>query len=115
MKARMPHIVVEYSRNLHQQVQDNNLLQELRKVVIASDLFSADAVKARAIAYDDYALAETDDSFLHIEIAILEGRKLEARKALTESVFASARGLMPFADKISINIHEMVRETYKKN
>lgn len=114
-EARMPHIVVEYSKSLHNQAQENHLLQELRNTVIASDLFSPDAVKARSIAYEDYLLDEAYDSFLHIDISILEGRALEARKALLESVYAVARGLIPFADTISVNIHEMMRETYKKS
>ena len=110
----MPHIVVEYSRNLHVSVQESHLLKELHQVVIASGLFSPQAVKARGMAYDDYILTGDDDSFVHINIAILGGRPLDARKALMESVYAMASGLLPHADKISLNIHEMDAETYKK-
>ena len=111
----MPHIVVEYSRNLQHSVKDNHLLKELHKVVIESDLFSPEAVKARAVAYDDYVMTTPYDSFAHVNISILNGRPLEARKALLESVYAMARGLLPKADKISVNIHEMDADTYKKS
>jgi 5-carboxymethyl-2-hydroxymuconate isomerase len=111
----MPHIVVEYSQNLQAQVKETGLLAELHRTVIASGLFSPEAVKARGVAYEDYVLTGEDKSFLHVNVAILEGRPLEAREALMESVFAVLQQKMTQSDKISVNIHEMTRETYKKS
>lgn len=111
----MPHIVVEYSCNLQPKLDISALLVDLRQIVVASDLFTPSAVKSRAVAYDDYTLDASDAHFMHVTVSILEGRAQEAREKLADSVFEVLKSLDFAIDKISVNIHEMNRETYRKN
>ncbi len=110
----MPHIIVEYSSNLHAEVQETKLLQHLHQVVVASDLFSPEAVKARGISVDDYVLPESAHSFMHITIAILTGRTVQERQRLGQSSFETAKKTMSPIDKLSVDIREMTKETYSK-
>jgi 5-carboxymethyl-2-hydroxymuconate isomerase len=109
----MPHIVIEYSNNLDNDVKSSGLTKLLHKTVIDSGLFSPDAVKARSIFYSDYVLHEAE-SFIHVTVSILNGRTVEQRNSLNESVFQAIKKAVPNAQKISSNIHEMDGAVYKK-
>lgn len=111
----MPHIVVEYSRNLENHVKDSRLLSELQSCVTASGLFDKNAIKSRSIAYDNFVMPGNNENFIHITVSILNGRSLEARKALSSSLFTISKGLIPLVDKLSVDIREMDAETYLKN
>jgi len=110
----MPHIVVEYSNNLTDSIQKSEILGKLHESIIESGLFSPDAVKSRSISYDDYILDEASNNFIHITISILSGRTTEQRLKLSESAYNTAIESVPSAQKISVNINEMNKETYKK-
>lgn len=110
----MPHIVIEYSDNLGQNIKQSNLMTHAHQAVLDSALFSPDAVKARSLAYTDYVLPEGANSFIHITVSILQGRSVEERLSLSTAVFKVAQDLVSNADKISVDIHEMNTETYRK-
>jgi len=110
----MPHIVTEYSDNLTNDIRESELLKKLHKAVVESGLFSPDAVKARSISYNDYILPDGTNNFIHITISILAGRTVEQRLALSKSAYQIAAEAIPSAQKISVNIHEMNKETYRK-
>ena len=109
----MPHIVIEHSNNLNDEVKETNLCEKLYNLVADSGLFSQKAVKARSISYDNYVLAEGYDSFIHVTISILSGRDTVQRKALSDSAFELIKRVSK-ADSVSVNLHEMNKETYNK-
>ena len=110
----MPHIVMEHSDNLTQAVKDTQLLKALHQQVVDSGLFSPEAVKARSMAYSDYVLPDGGEQFAHITCAILDGRNEAQRMALSEALFFCAKDHLPDGVKLSVNIHEMNKATYKK-
>lgn len=109
----MPHIVVEYSANLEKEIAASELTQKLHKTVVDSGIFSPDAVKARSVKYDDFVLTSAK-SFIHITTAILTGRSVEQRAALSGAIFKTVKENVPQAEKISSHIREMCAETYRK-
>lgn len=109
----MPHIIIEYSNSLKEQMHAANLLQKAHQAVLDSNLFTPAAVKARSLGFDDYILHE-GSSFIHVTVSILQGCSVEERLHLSESVFSVVKEAVADADKISVNIHEMNKETYKK-
>lgn len=110
----MPHILLEYSKNLKPTIKKNNVLQELHKAVVESNLFSPEAVKARSTSYKNIVLHDGFDSFVHITISILNNKTLEQRQKLSKDIFNLAQELVIECDKISVDIHEMNIETYSK-
>jgi 5-carboxymethyl-2-hydroxymuconate isomerase len=110
---KMPHIVIEYSENLDNEVKGSKLTKLLHKTVVDSGLFSPEAVKARSIFYSDYVLTEAE-SFIHVTVSILNGRTVEQRNTLNESVFRAIKKAIPNAQKVSSDIREMDSEVYKK-
>jgi 5-carboxymethyl-2-hydroxymuconate isomerase len=112
----MPHVVVEHSDNLTNAMQGLQLLPALYKVMVASELFSPQAIKVRSSAFreDCYVLPEGVDRFAHINAAILAGRDLDKREKLADALFACAKEILPEGAMISVNIHEMEAATYRK-
>ena len=110
----MPHIVIEYSDNLKKQITDSNLTKKIHQAVLDSELFSPEAVKARSIGYSDYVLPSSATSFIHITVSILDGRSIGQKASLSNSVFDVAKTAVPSCDKLSVDIHEMETESYRK-
>ena len=90
----MPHIVIEYSNNIDNLVKNTNLVKTLHKVVTDSGLFAPEAVKARALIYNDYVLHGTSTSFIHVTTSILGGRTLSQRIELNEKIFQTIKNAL---------------------
>ena len=110
----MPHIVIEYSDNLNKDIKESGITKKLHKTVVDSELFSPEAVKARSVGYSDYVLPEGSKSFIHVTVSILDGRTTGQKASLSNSVFDTAKKSIPSCDKLSVDIHEMETESYRK-
>lgn len=110
----MPHIVVEYSSTLQEQMVATRLLHVLHGVVEASGLFDPQAIKARGIGYADVVLPEGAATFVHVTVAILSGRAEAQREVLADQVFQALITALPETDKASVDIREMDTVTYRK-
>lgn len=110
----MPHIVIEHSKNISEQVKSKQILSLIHKKVVGSGLFRPEAVKARSIEFTEYCLPEGANNFIHITVSILSGRSIEERSNLSQKLFKELEAHLPEIDKKSVNIHEMEKETYSK-
>lgn len=90
----MPHVVVEYSRNLEQSVDIPALINVVHEAVIATGAFSPAAVRTRAAPRDDYRIADGDarNAFLAIVGRIKPGRPQQVRHDLGRMLFEAVRG-----------------------
>lgn len=114
MCEAMPHLLLEYSKNLTTHVYESNLLAQLHDIVEASGIFEKSSLKSRSYGYDEVYITGNNESFLHITLSMLTGRNVETRKALSESLFKITKASVPYTDKISVEIREMDAETYQK-
>ena len=86
----MPHLVLEYSRNLADRFDPQALLADLHQALVASGVVKLAGLKSRAIAYDIYRVADGDPAygFAHLTLQLGHGRDLETRRRVGEQVFA---------------------------
>lgn len=112
----MPHAVLEYSANLASSQDISDLLGKAHAVMNASGLFDSAAIKSRAFQTEHYCVGEqgSGGAFIHITIALLEGRTLEQRADLTKAMFEAFRGVLDDNVSLSVDIREMVKQTYRK-
>jgi 5-carboxymethyl-2-hydroxymuconate isomerase len=84
----MPHIVVEYSANLEEELDIRALLQKIHAAVLASGVFKVGAVRTRAERREVYLIADgdPDNAFIHIEIRMAPGRDATERKSVAQGV-----------------------------
>lgn len=119
----MPHLIVEHSYDISSE-PITQLQQDIQVIMSQSEgNFTIEACKTRAFVFGDYrvgALNQDESSFIHITLKILQGRTLEARKALSDKImtyldqFVANQNLTTKRCDISVDIVEMDKETYGK-
>ena len=112
----MPHVILEHTTDIADAIDSSDLLKTIHMEVVNAGLFSPEAVKSRKQPYDTivWGAEGMHTSFAHATIKILIGRTIEQRKTLSQSIFAKMREALPDVEKLSVDIHEMEKETYCK-
>lgn len=117
----MPHLTLEYSSNVTQEVDFQALFLELHQMVAEHGETLVANCKSRAYRSDDYLVAggEPGAAFVHLAIRFFAGKPLEARQRLgreslelLEAYYGPS--LAALALQITVEIGYIDRETYFK-
>ncbi len=113
----MPHVVIEYSDNVKSEIVRGHIAAMAHKVMVDSGLFSTPDIKTRAHASSNFSVGLKcgQGSFVHVTVSILEGRPLEAREALSQTLCDALAEKMPHVDQLTVEVREMARATYRKH
>lgn len=87
----MPHVIVEYSRNIEQDVAPRDILERLHEAVVATNVFPLGGLRVRAAPRDLYIVADGDpgNAFVAVTLRIGRGRDEATRKRVSESLMAA--------------------------
>ena len=112
----MPHAIIEYSANVLAYVKPADITRTVHQMMTQSGLFNAGDIKSRCYVVEDYLVGEKgeDGSFVHVQVSLLEGRTSEQKQALSGAIFEALKTLLAQVDQISVDIRDMVRDTYRK-
>ena len=111
----MPHIIVEYSRNIEASQPMEGLLRAIHEAAIVSGVFETQAIRTRGEPRDAFLIADLKNphaGFVHITARIRPGRSQETRQRLGEGLLKAAeeyfRGAA-YAHPLALNveIHEL--------
>lgn len=86
----MPHLIVEYTRNLAPVARIDALLAGLSAVLIAQDgAFAPGGIRARALCLESYRMADgsSDDAFVHVMLAVAPGRSQDVLDRTVSALF----------------------------
>jgi len=88
----MPHITLEYSKNLENALDMYGLCTALKQAAAATGVFPPAGIRVRAIACDHVVIADGDPKhgFINISVRLRAGRSAEAKQAATDAIFAAA-------------------------
>lgn len=119
----MPHLTVEYSANLEDEVDIPGLVRALHETALACPTFKKAAVRTRAERRDIYEIADSDpeNAFVAVGVRILEGRPDETKAAIGEMLFETLTTVLADVYErrpigISLDISEISNTfNYKKN
>lgn len=118
----MPHIIVEYSKNLDDAMDIQGLLDALHEAMIATGIADTAAIRTRAIRLDHYCVADRNpkNGFVQITLRLREGRPQEAYQKAGETLMAAAEKAMEraFATHpigLALEIHEITQPTFRRN
>jgi 5-carboxymethyl-2-hydroxymuconate isomerase len=117
----MPHLTLEYSNNLPEPVDFHSLFRRLNAALVEMGPFTLSDVKSRAVGYDQFLVGDGTPGhvFVHLTVGVLSGRD----SALLKRIGARMIGILretfarPWAERkcaITVEIHEIRRETYTK-
>lgn len=113
----MPHIIIEYTNNLEEKVKESDLISHVHKAAINSGLFSPSAIKTRLRKVDEYIIGNNPKetgSFVHISVALLEGRIAEQKFALSNSLHKILKSTFSDANSLSVDVRDMDKTSYSK-
>jgi len=108
----MPHISIEYSSNLENDVDMSAFCEHLRLAAAGIDAFPVAGIRVRAHRTEHYAIADgqVQHAFIDISVRLREGRTLDVRSQATELLFAAASDyLAPVIGKRSIALSMEMR------
>ena len=85
----MPHLIVEYSANLENEIDILDLVHKVHQTAVATGEFDINNVRTRAERRDYYVIADghKDNAFVSVWVHILQGRSPETRKNLGNTIF----------------------------
>jgi 5-carboxymethyl-2-hydroxymuconate isomerase len=118
----LPHLIVEYSANIEDQIALDALLDKLHTSALATGVFPIGGLRVRAQRTDHYRIADLfrDNGFVHVTAMIGQGRPLDVQQRAAEELFAtltehldSLYATSPLA--ISLNLQELPVLNFKKN
>jgi 5-carboxymethyl-2-hydroxymuconate isomerase len=123
MEAAMPHLTIECSGNLADQVGMRQLCDLMHRTLLESGLFELGAVRVRAYPAGSYTIADQlpENAFADLRLRIGQGRSEIERQALGRQLMTAAEGF--FADRLAgphfaltLSIEEIDgRFSWKKN
>lgn len=119
----MAHIIVEYTDNIKEKSNIQELLQKINDVFVQrSSIFPVGGVRSRAIELTNYVVADgtEDDAFVHLTVKIGGGRTAEEKKETFDALFEVVKE--HFQDlfnqrslALSMEWDEFTNKTYKQN
>ena len=109
----MPHLIIEYSANIEDQIALDALLDKLHTCALGTGVFPIGGLRVRAHRADAYRIADKapDNGFVHITALIGHGRPLDVQQRAAEEIFAVlTKHLEPLYEKsplaLSLNVQE---------
>lgn len=110
----MPHVIVEYSANLEEDVSPRDMIDRIHATIVESGVFPIGGVRTRAERRDVYRVADGDpaNAFCAILIRIGRGRDEDTRRRVSQAVLATLADVTADAFKrrglsLSVEIQEI--------
>jgi 5-carboxymethyl-2-hydroxymuconate isomerase len=119
----LPHLIVEYSANVEDQLRLDELLDKLHATALETGVFPLGGLRVRAYRADVYRIADKDpgNGFVHVTAMIGHGRPLDVQQSAGAKLFTALTAhLEPLFQRsplaISLNVQEFHPVlNYKKN
>ncbi|WP_207885259.1 5-carboxymethyl-2-hydroxymuconate Delta-isomerase [Pseudomonas sp. 30_B] len=88
----MPHIAIDYTANLANDLQPLDLPRKLHKAAQAMGVFPINGLRTFARAIGEYRVGAntTNEAFINIQVRIAPGRPEELRQRIVDTLFATA-------------------------
>ncbi|WP_375753624.1 5-carboxymethyl-2-hydroxymuconate Delta-isomerase [Vibrio sp. HN007] len=119
----MPHLIVEYSANIEDELDLPELLKTLNETAVSTGVFPLGGIRSRAIRCEHFRVAEGDpeNAFIHLTTKVGSGRPEEVLKQAGDSIFEAFTGFLdPIFNRRYLSIGFELTElhptlNYKKN
>jgi 5-carboxymethyl-2-hydroxymuconate isomerase len=87
----LPHLIVEYSGNIEDEIVLDELLDKLHACALKTGVFPLGGLRVRAHRTDAYRIADKapENGFVHVTAMIGHGRALDVQQRAGEELFAT--------------------------
>ncbi len=109
----MPHIIVEYSENLREDVNVPEIVTALHEALAAEGI-DKKRIKTRAIPYPVACIGEEGlgGKMIHATLLLLEGRDLPTKKQYGDPLYKIMQQSAPIDCAVTLEIRDMAKDTY---
>lgn len=84
----MPHITIECSRNLEDEIHLDALLLHVHDAAIRTGVFPVDGIRSRLAVLEHYRVGDgPENAFVHVQIRIGPGRDAATKKRVVDEIF----------------------------
>ncbi|MBT5435399.1 MAG: hypothetical protein P8Q36_07710 [Alphaproteobacteria bacterium] len=118
----MPHLIVEYSANLADEIAIPDLLRTLHTAALTCPTMDQKALRTRGERREDIIIADgnPDHLFAMVTARILAGRLDDLKQTIADTLFAALQealsGIGPERGlALAVDIVEIAPETFRKN
>ena len=119
----MPHMIVEYSRNIEDMIGTKNLFEKMCDMGVETGVFARTGIRVRGEARDCYHIADghPENAFVHTILRVGHGRDEATLKDAGDRIYAViCDHLAALAETRALNISMEIQEihpvlTWKKN
>ena len=96
----MPHLTVEYSANLEQDVDIGAFCAAMRDAMLATGIFPLGGIRVRAFPCHAYVIADGDPrhAYMNLICRVGAGRDADTRLAAAEAIYAAAEAIYAAAE-----------------
>jgi 5-carboxymethyl-2-hydroxymuconate isomerase len=115
-------MVLEYSANVPDDPDCDSVLARLHEALCATGPFDLANVRSRVIRHERFRVADgaPDRAFVHLTVAVLEGRDAEILQSAAGVMLGVLREMFPrsHAERrcdFTLEVHEMPRHLYFKS
>ena len=109
----MPHLIIEYSANIEDQIALDELLDKLHATALETGVFPLGGLRIRAHRTESYRIADkhADNGFVHTTALIGHGRALDVQQRAGEQLFETLRThLAPLFERSPLAISLSIQE-----
>ena len=110
----MPHCIIEYSKELEDEIKSSELIDKVYQGTLKSNLFIDKDIKTRIISFENHQTGSIKINFINITVRILTGRDKEERKVLSNTILNEFKNINIKPLSITIEICEIENESYSK-
>ncbi|WP_405551827.1 5-carboxymethyl-2-hydroxymuconate Delta-isomerase [Streptomyces sp. NBC_01171] len=117
----MPHLVLEYSGNVRDDVDPAAVFGKLHNALAEAGGFRFQDFKSRAVRMDRFLIGDGsyEQSFVNLDIRTFAGKSIEARAAISEAALAVLTEFFPAtlretACDISVQVTELDRASFAR-
>ena len=117
----MPHLVLEYSGNIRENLDFASLFKELHTELAAAGGFRPQDIKSRAVRMDCAFIGDgsREQAFVNLDVRTFEGKPPEQKAAISRTALAVLTRtfqatLRETACDISVQITELDRQSYSR-
>ncbi|MDH5856145.1 5-carboxymethyl-2-hydroxymuconate Delta-isomerase [Lampropedia aestuarii] len=116
----MPQVHLEYSANLP--IDAAKVLKAVNAALFATGQFKLPQdIKSRAQAFDAFVVGDDlpHQAFVHLRVAVIDGRSVEVRKAIADAALAALQAAhdwqaLPLQVQLGAEVHEITLATYAR-
>ena len=108
----MPHFIIDCSEGILGSHSEEEIIEQVHISAVSTELFNKNDVKVRVNVFKKYSTGDKKEDFIHVFANIMEGRSIEQKFNLSQTIVRHLTLMFPLVPNIGTNVIEFEKTTY---